>query len=129
MRRNVPIVTTLIVVGAMALSASAPRAQGVNKPWSMGPLQEGWEWFAFTFRDQQQIDLTRKEIEQMLLASDAVTKHASRLAWWVLVTWTKPLAAAEMTFKRIRVPGEENVDVTALLASTGRVDWREAVKR
>ena len=52
------------------------RAQGVNKPWSMGPLQEGWEWFAFTFRDQQQIDLTRKEIEQMLLASDAVTKHA-----------------------------------------------------
>ena len=42
---------------------------------------------------------------------------------------TKPLAAAEMTFKRIRVPGEENVDVTALLASTGRVDWREAVKR
>jgi hypothetical protein len=34
-----------------------------------------------------------------------------------------------MTFKRIRVPGEENVDVTALLASTGRVDWRKAVKR
>jgi len=51
-------------------------AQNENKPWSMGPLQEGWEWFAFTFRDQQQIELTRKEIEQMLLASDAVTKHA-----------------------------------------------------
>jgi 2,5-furandicarboxylate decarboxylase 1 len=42
---------------------------------------------------------------------------------------TKPLAAAEMTFKRIRVPGEETVDVPALLASTGRMDWREAVKR
>jgi len=42
---------------------------------------------------------------------------------------TKPLAAAEMTFKRIRVPGEENVDVAALIASTGRMDWREAVKR
>src|SRR6185369_16022559 len=41
---------------------------------------------------------------------------------------TKPLAAAEMTFKRIRVPGEETVDVPALLASTGRMDWREAVK-
>jgi hypothetical protein len=34
-----------------------------------------------------------------------------------------------MTFKRIRVPGEETVDVPALLASTGRMDWREAVKR
>ncbi|MGA9805178.1 MAG: class I SAM-dependent methyltransferase [Terriglobales bacterium] len=50
--------------------------QDVNKHWNMGPLQEGWEWLAFTFRDQQQIDLARKEIEQMLLASDAVTKHA-----------------------------------------------------
>ena len=38
---------------------------------------------------------------------------------------TKPLSAAEMTFKRIRVPGEEKVDVAALLASTGRMDWRE----
>jgi hypothetical protein len=28
---------------------------------------------------------------------------------------TKPLAASEMTFKRIRVPGEEQVDVAALL--------------
>ena len=55
--------------------------QGANKPWTMGSLQEGWEWFAFTFRNQQQIELTRKEIEQMLLASDAVTKHAySRMA-------------------------------------------------
>jgi 2-polyprenyl-3-methyl-5-hydroxy-6-metoxy-1,4-benzoquinol methylase/GNAT superfamily N-acetyltransferase len=51
-------------------------AEGVNKPWLMGPLQEGWEWFAFTFRNQHQIELTRKELEQMLLASDAVTKHA-----------------------------------------------------
>src|SRR5262249_49558486 len=42
---------------------------------------------------------------------------------------TKPLAAAEMTFKRIRVPGEEKVDVAALMAGTGSMDWREAVKR
>jgi 2,5-furandicarboxylate decarboxylase 1 len=42
---------------------------------------------------------------------------------------TKPLSAPEMTFKRIRVPGEESVDVEALLATTGRTSWREAVKR
>ena len=42
---------------------------------------------------------------------------------------TKPLSAPEMTFKRIGVPGEESVDVAALLATTGRTSWREAVKR
>jgi 2,5-furandicarboxylate decarboxylase 1 len=42
---------------------------------------------------------------------------------------TKPLSAGEMVFKRIRVPGEENVDVAALLASTGHTNWRDAVKR
>ena len=42
---------------------------------------------------------------------------------------TKPLSAAEMTFKRIRVPGEEKVDVAALIARTGSTNWREAVKR
>jgi 2,5-furandicarboxylate decarboxylase 1 len=42
---------------------------------------------------------------------------------------TKPLTADEMVFKRIRVPGEEDVDVKALLASPGGANWRDAVKR
>jgi len=42
---------------------------------------------------------------------------------------TKPLAAPEMVFKRIRVPGEEKVDVGALLAGTGNANWRDALKR
>ena len=42
---------------------------------------------------------------------------------------TKPLAAGEMMFKRIRVPGEENVDVAALLAGSGDINWRDALKR
>ena len=33
-----------------------------------------------------------------------------------------------MKFKRIRVPGEENVDVAKLLAARGPKDWRDAVK-
>jgi 2,5-furandicarboxylate decarboxylase 1 len=40
---------------------------------------------------------------------------------------TKPLDAAEMRFKRIRVPGEENVEVAALLATAGKINWRDAV--
>jgi 2,5-furandicarboxylate decarboxylase 1 len=42
---------------------------------------------------------------------------------------TKPLSASEMTFKRIRVPGEELVDVKALLAGAPRGNWRDALKR
>ncbi len=41
---------------------------------------------------------------------------------------TKPLSAGEMVFKRIRVPGEENVDVERLLAETGGSSWRDVVK-
>jgi 2,5-furandicarboxylate decarboxylase 1 len=41
---------------------------------------------------------------------------------------TKPLAAEEMTFKRIRVPGEEAIDVAEVLKRGGGADWRDALK-
>jgi 2,5-furandicarboxylate decarboxylase 1 len=40
---------------------------------------------------------------------------------------TKPLQAPEMTFKRIRVPGEEAIDVAEAL-KRGGADWRAALK-
>jgi 2-polyprenyl-3-methyl-5-hydroxy-6-metoxy-1,4-benzoquinol methylase len=52
------------------------KATDEMKPWIMGSLPEGWEWFAFTFHNQQQIPLAEKELEEMLLASDKVTKQA-----------------------------------------------------
>ena len=39
---------------------------------------------------------------------------------------TKPLSAPEMTFKRIRVPGEETVDVADTIKRAGS-DWRAAL--
>lgn len=47
-----------------------------EKPWLLGDLKEGWEWFAFTFNDQDQIELTQEEIEAMLTASDEIAKEA-----------------------------------------------------
>jgi 2,5-furandicarboxylate decarboxylase 1 len=38
---------------------------------------------------------------------------------------TKPVAAAEMTFKRIRVPGEEKIDVASVLARNTTANWRD----
>lgn len=52
------------------------NATADSAPWIMGDLAEGWEWFAFTFQDQPQIPLTKKELEEMLMASDEVTKQA-----------------------------------------------------
>jgi 2,5-furandicarboxylate decarboxylase 1 len=40
---------------------------------------------------------------------------------------TKPLAATEMHYKRIRVPGEETIDVAEVLKRSG-TDWRAALK-
>ena len=52
------------------------KATGEMKPWTMGNLPVGWEWFAFTFHHQQQIPWAQKELEEMLLASDKKTKQA-----------------------------------------------------
>src|SRR5216684_4431211 len=41
---------------------------------------------------------------------------------------TKPFKAPEMVFKRIRVPGEEAIDVTEVLKQSGGADWRAALK-
>jgi 2,5-furandicarboxylate decarboxylase 1 len=42
---------------------------------------------------------------------------------------TKPLSAGELSFKRIRVPGEERIDVEGLMSEPGCADWRAALKR
>jgi len=41
---------------------------------------------------------------------------------------TKPLAAPDMAFKRIHVPGEEAVDVAEILKRGAGSDWRSALK-
>jgi 2,5-furandicarboxylate decarboxylase 1 len=41
---------------------------------------------------------------------------------------TKPLAAPEMAFKRIHVPGEEAIDVAEILKRGAGADWRAALK-
>lgn len=48
----------------------------ISAPWLLGEIEEGWEWLAFTFRDQAEIELSPEEIDKMIKASDQVTKHA-----------------------------------------------------
>lgn len=59
-------------------------------PWLFSQLDEGWEWIAFTFKDQEQLELTTLEVEEMLNTSDQVTRQAySRMQLDNAHKWTK----------------------------------------
>lgn len=45
-------------------------------PWVLGNIEEGWEWLAFTFQDQEQISLSTEEIENMVSTADLVVHQA-----------------------------------------------------
>lgn len=45
-------------------------------PWLLGDLPDGWEWIAFTFKDQKQLQLSEVEIKEMLATSDDIAKQA-----------------------------------------------------
>jgi 2-polyprenyl-3-methyl-5-hydroxy-6-metoxy-1,4-benzoquinol methylase/GNAT superfamily N-acetyltransferase len=81
------------------LAEMLSSATSDTKPWVMGPLPEGWEWFAFTFHDQEQIPLAERELEEMLLASDKITKqaYARMQSHWGAHPWAR-FAAEEVEF-------------------------------
>ncbi len=59
-------------------------------PWLLGNIDDGWEWFAFTFQDQTPIELSPTEIDKMIKASDQVTKQAySRMRLGATQLWAQ----------------------------------------
>ena len=57
------------------LSDRLQQAQG-ETPWTLGPLAEGEEWLAVTFREQKEIPLTTDELESFLQHSEQAVKDA-----------------------------------------------------
>ncbi len=51
-------------------------ATKVGTPWLLGDIEDGYEWFAFTFHDQNQLELSADEIEDMINSSEKVTQLA-----------------------------------------------------
>ncbi len=45
-------------------------------PWLLGDIEEGWEWFAFTFNEQEKVTLTLEEVENMLSISEDIAHKA-----------------------------------------------------
>ena len=65
-------------------------AKKSGAPWLLGPLESGWEWLAFTFESQSQMNLTAEEIESMIETSDQVVRQAyGRMTLDKSHRWTK----------------------------------------
>ena len=69
-------INTNFYVDHSEITTMLSNATSEDKPWLLDNIEEGWEWFAFTFNDQIQFELTEKEIEAMLNASDSIVKDA-----------------------------------------------------
>ncbi|NGZ25316.1 MAG: GNAT family N-acetyltransferase [Magnetococcales bacterium] len=84
------VINTNFHVDHSQIGSMIAKVTTENKNWSLGPLQEGWEWLAFTFQDQPQISLTPDEINTMLVASDQTVKNAySRMSLDHQHSWAK----------------------------------------
>lgn len=80
-------------------------------PWVLGNLEPGWEWFAFTFNDQDPIELTAEEIQAMIKASDQVVRQAySRMTLDSGHSWSKHTPAeTEFIVRHCNLKSGDNV--------------------
>jgi 2-polyprenyl-3-methyl-5-hydroxy-6-metoxy-1,4-benzoquinol methylase/GNAT superfamily N-acetyltransferase len=103
-------VNTSFFVDRSRLSEKLRNVEHEGKPWLLGGLPSGWEWFAFCFRDQPQIRLTRPEIEAMLAASDEVTRAAYGRMKIGIHPWARHAAKeADWIREWCRMTGPESV--------------------
>lgn len=85
-----PAINTHFLVDHSNIDNMIKSVNSEDVPWLLGDLAEGWEWFAFTFQDQEQIKLSSQEIEKMIDSSDQVTKEAySRMSLGQNQKWQK----------------------------------------
>jgi 2-polyprenyl-3-methyl-5-hydroxy-6-metoxy-1,4-benzoquinol methylase/GNAT superfamily N-acetyltransferase len=97
--------------------------------WVLGDLESGWEWFAFTFNDQEPIKLTPEEIKSMIEASDQVVRQAySRMTLDSGHSWSKhtPAETEFIVFHCDLKPGHNVLD---LGCGTGRHALQLAEKK
>ncbi|OAV66419.1 bifunctional 3-demethylubiquinone-9 3-methyltransferase/ 2-octaprenyl-6-hydroxy phenol methylase [Bacteroidales bacterium Barb6] len=69
-------VNTNFYITHSKISEMLERTTSEECLWQLGNIEEGWEWIAFTFKDQLPFEFTKKEIEDMMNASDSVARQA-----------------------------------------------------
>jgi len=87
--KEISAINTKFFVEHNTIPQMLENVTSVEVPWNLGVVEEGWEWFAFTFQDQAPIALTKEEIENMIRTSDNVVKQAYSRMNLAEHTWTK----------------------------------------
>ncbi|MCL2259765.1 MAG: class I SAM-dependent methyltransferase [Fibromonadales bacterium] len=81
-----------------------------DEAWLLGSLEEGWEWFAFTFSDQNTIPLSEKDIAEMLKISDQITQRAYSKMQFDSHKWAgKTDYEIDYIFKKIKVNSTDKI--------------------
>jgi hypothetical protein len=93
-------INTSFCVDHSALNTMITDVVTKEVPWMLGSLEEGWEWFAFTFQDQEQIDLPTEEVKTILAISDRMVHEARRLWGRHPIDRCRSNAAKEVKFIR-----------------------------
>ena len=83
------VVNTKFYVDHSEIQQKIKSISSEECPWVFGDLEEGFEWFAFTFNDQAPFPLSSEEINLMLDTSDEVTKEAYSRMNMGNQAWTK----------------------------------------
>lgn len=86
-------VNTRFFVDHSLLSEMVKRVVTSDVPWVLGELEEGWEWIAFTFNKQKQIELSSEEINDILSTSEMINQQAyERMQLTTNHSWMKHTA-------------------------------------
>lgn len=111
-----------ILLAAMAQHFDFKKVMVVDEDIDIfSPLDLEWAMATRFQADQDLIIISGAQCSKLDPA--AVDGFGAKLG----IDATKPVNADVMRFKRTHVPGEENVDVQALLATKAPADWRSAV--
>jgi len=83
-------VNTQFFVDHSSLPEMIKRVTSTDVPWVLGELEEGWEWIAFTFNKQKQIELSSDEINDILSTSEMINHQAyERMQLTTEQSWMK----------------------------------------
>jgi 2-polyprenyl-3-methyl-5-hydroxy-6-metoxy-1,4-benzoquinol methylase/GNAT superfamily N-acetyltransferase len=67
-----PSVNTAFFLDLSDTPAMLKRAARGDRPWALGQIEDGHEWFAATFRDQSVHALDDEHLQELLLGSDGI---------------------------------------------------------
>ena len=118
-----PVVDTQFFVSHEELERMRRNAARESRPWALGDIDEGEEWFACTFRDQEPAPLSAEKLNDILVGADRVWMEAfARMTLGREHAWHR-FAPAEVDF----ILDEVELPTDAAVLDLGCGEGRHAV--